>query len=126
MHIELNTLHTLKIIQPKLKEKPNFNIPIIALTADAVAGAREKYLSEGFIDYIAKPFKKEQIKEKLDLVFNNNSNTSSSSSINEEPPTEVLNQEVETSKYDPNVDRFKDVPAYVVDSEDNLENTNNE
>ena len=110
----------------KLKEKPNFNIPIIALTADAFAGAREKYLSEGFIDYIAKPFKKEQIKEKLDLVFNNNSNTSSSSSINEEPPTEVLNQEVETSKYDPNVDRFKDVPAYVVDSEDNLENTNNE
>ena len=83
-------------------------------------------MSEGFIDYIAKPFKKEQIKEKLDLVFNNNSNTSSSSSINEEPPTEVLNQEVETSKYDPNVDRFKDVPAYVVDSEDNLENTNNE
>ena len=110
----------------KLKEKPNFNIPTIALTADAVAGAREKYLSEGFIDYIAKPFKKEQIKEKLDLVFNNNSNTSSSSSINEEPPTEVLNQEVETSKYDPNVDRFKDVPAYVVDSEGNLENTNNE
>ena len=40
----------------KLKEKPNFNIPTIALTADAVAGAREKYLSEGFIDYIAKPF----------------------------------------------------------------------
>ena len=110
----------------KLKEKPNFNIPIIALTADAVAGAREKYLSEGFIDYIAKPFKKEQIKEKLDLVFNNNSNTSSSSSINEEPPTEGLNQEVEISKYDPNVDRFKDVPAYVVDSKDNLENTNNE
>ena len=110
----------------KLKEKPNFNIPTIALTADAVAGAREKYLSEGFIDYIAKPFKKEQIKEKLDLVFNNNSNTSSSSSINKETSTEGLNQEVEISKYDPNVDRFKDVPAYVVDSKDNLENTNNE
>ncbi|MBR1386512.1 MAG: response regulator [Bacilli bacterium] len=55
----------------KLKENPNFNIPTIALTADAVAGAREKYLSEGFIDYIAKPFNKNQIKEKLDIVFNN-------------------------------------------------------
>lgn len=53
----------------KLKENPNFNIPVIALTADAVAGAREKYLSEGFIDYISKPFTREQIKEKLDKIF---------------------------------------------------------
>lgn len=55
----------------KLKENPNFKIPTIALTADAIAGAEEKYKSEGFIDYIAKPFSKQQIKEKLDLVFNN-------------------------------------------------------
>jgi len=53
----------------KLKEKPNFNIPVIALTADAVAGAREKYLSQGFVDYIAKPFSRDQIKEKLDKIF---------------------------------------------------------
>lgn len=53
----------------KLKEKTNFNIPIIALTADAVVGAREKYLSEGFVDYIVKPFNKQQIKEKLDIIF---------------------------------------------------------
>ena len=53
----------------KLKEKPNFNIPIIALTADAVVGAREKYLSEGFVDYIVKPFNKQQIKEKIDIIF---------------------------------------------------------
>ena len=53
----------------KLKENPNFNIPTIALTADAVAGAKEKYLSEGFVDYIAKPFSKDQIKEKLDIIF---------------------------------------------------------
>lgn len=53
----------------ELKSIPSFNIPVIALTADAVAGAREKYISEGFIDYIAKPFSKDQIKEKLDIVF---------------------------------------------------------
>ena len=53
----------------KLKENKKFNIPVIALTADAVAGAQEKYIKEGFISYISKPFSKDQIKEKLDLVF---------------------------------------------------------
>ena len=53
----------------KLKEDPNFNLPVIALTADAVSGARERYLSVGFVDYIAKPFNRDQIKEKLDLIF---------------------------------------------------------
>lgn len=54
----------------KLKENPEFKIPTIALTADAVAGSKEKYLSEGFVDYISKPFSKDEIKEKLDKVFN--------------------------------------------------------
>ena len=54
----------------KLKENPNFSTPVIALTADAVTGAKEKYISEGFVDYIAKPFSKDQIKEKLDIIFN--------------------------------------------------------
>ena len=102
----------------KLKENPNFIIPTIALTADAVAGAKEKYMSEGFIDYIAKPFNKDQIKEKLDIVFKN-SNTSevipNEPETNNEESTEV---QTETPKYDPNVDRFKDVPAYVVGNDD--------
>ena len=34
-----------------------------------MAGAYEKYKSQGFVDYIAKPFNKEQISEKLDVVF---------------------------------------------------------
>ena len=53
----------------KLKENENFKTPVIALTADAIAGREEKYKSEGFTDYIAKPFNKEQIKEKLDNIF---------------------------------------------------------
>lgn len=54
----------------KLKGNSNFRIPVIALTADAVSGAKEKYVSEGFVDYIAKPFNKDQIKQKLDIIFN--------------------------------------------------------
>lgn len=53
----------------RLKENPDFNTPVIALTADAVSGAKEKYQSVGFVDYIAKPFSRNQIKEKLELVF---------------------------------------------------------
>ena len=110
----------------KLKENPNFKIPTIALTADAVAVAREKYIGEGFIDYIAKPFNKEQIKEKLDLVFG--STISSVQNIKEKD--EVLDalsdmskpiQEIELPntvsippKFDPTVDRFKDVEVHVI------------
>ena len=53
----------------KLKEINGFNTPVIALTADALAGAEARYKSEGFVDYLAKPFNKEQMKEKLDVIF---------------------------------------------------------
>ena len=53
----------------RLKEIEGFTTPVIALTADTVLGAKEKYLEEGFVDYIAKPFSKKQIKEKLDMIF---------------------------------------------------------
>ena len=45
----------------------NFKTPVIAVTADAVSGAKEKYLQEGFIEYIAKPFNKREIN---DLIIN--------------------------------------------------------
>ena len=53
----------------KLKEDKNFKTPVIALTADAIAGAKEKYIKEGFAGYLAKPFNKEQIKTLLDTIF---------------------------------------------------------
>ncbi len=58
-----------EIALQKLKELKEFDTPVIALTADALSGAKEKYLKEGFIDYIAKPFSKNEIKEKLDILF---------------------------------------------------------
>lgn len=39
----------------KLKEIEGFNTPVVILTANAITGMREQYLSEGFDDYLAKP-----------------------------------------------------------------------
>ena len=57
-------------VMEKLKKIEDFNTPVIALTADAVQGAKDKYLKEGFNGYIAKPFTRDQIKEKLDKILN--------------------------------------------------------
>lgn len=69
-----------------------FDIPIIALTADAVSGSREKYLDMGFSDYVSKPFTKDQIEGKLRKIFE---------------VTDGLH-------YNPNVDRFKDVEGIII------------
>ena len=74
MDIMMPIMNGEKCIQ-ELKQIPNFDTPVIALTADAVAGSEEKYKSEGFIDYIAKPFSKDQIKEKLDNILTNQTPT---------------------------------------------------
>ena len=88
----------------KLKENPIFRTPVIALTADTLKGAKERYIKEGFADYISKPFSKDQIKEKLDEVFKNSkSSTQSDRNLN----TEIMPQVVEdVPKYDPNVERL--------------------
>ena len=45
----------------KLKENSEFSIPVVALTANAISGMREKYINEGFDDYLAKPIDKEEL-----------------------------------------------------------------
>lgn len=46
---------------------PQRDIPILALTADAVAGARDKYLQIGANDYLIKPVELTQLRQKLRL-----------------------------------------------------------
>ncbi len=44
-----------------LKNIIGFNIPVIALTANAITGMKEKYLSVGFNDYLAKPIDRNKL-----------------------------------------------------------------
>ena len=53
----------------QLKKIDNFHTPIIALTADALAGAEEKYKKEGFNGYLSKPFTKEQLQTKIENIL---------------------------------------------------------
>ena len=71
MDIMMPVMNGEKTIQ-ELKKLEDFNTPVLALTADAVSGAKERYLELGFVDYIAKPFSKEQIKIKIDDIFKEN------------------------------------------------------
>lgn len=115
----------------ELKSMPGFNIPVIALTADAVAGAREKYISGGFIDYIAKPFSKDQIKEKLDIVFKDTK--VSFNKVEQDLPEELfdMNNPLSNMNFDNrgtsdlSDDKWKDVPKYVITSENRIDDESN-
>ena len=59
-----------------IKSLPSYkNIPIVAVTAHAMVGDKEKFLSSGFDDYLSKPFAKKDLVNKVrNWVTNGNGN----------------------------------------------------
>ncbi len=47
------------------ESNPNRNTPVVCLTADAISGAREQYIADGFTDYLTKPFSPNQLEDML-------------------------------------------------------------
>lgn len=54
---KMSGVETLKHI----RECVIYDIPVVALTANALSGMKEKYLSSGFDDYLAKPIEKNEL-----------------------------------------------------------------
>ena len=57
----VQTMHAIR----EMDGNPSKDIPIIALTANAVVGAREFYLKEGFEDYLTKPIEPEKLEDMM-------------------------------------------------------------
>jgi len=75
---EMDGIETLN----NIKQIPNFKTPVIALTADAVDGARERFLNAGFDEYVAKPINQgflndaivKVIESKMNITINTKGN----------------------------------------------------
>lgn len=61
---------TLNIFK-KIERVSGFSIPVVVLTANAISGMREKYLSCGFDDYLAKPIDKFELNRVLKKYLKN-------------------------------------------------------
>ena len=106
----------------QLKQLPDFNIPVVALTANAINGMKEKYLEAGFDDYLSKPIDKNELYKTL-VKFLNASATydkeTNSMVITSEEATEVKEETKQEEKIqqDPAVPRItKDIPKFVPDN----------
>ncbi len=60
----MDGVETLKALQSS-KNSMNEHTPVICLTADAIRGARDRYLAEGFTDYLTKPVNGRDLEEML-------------------------------------------------------------
>lgn len=61
---EMDGIDTLKAMK-QLKDHLNAETPVIVLTANAIVGAKEKYLKDGFTDYLSKPIREEELMKML-------------------------------------------------------------
>ena len=54
----------------RLKELEGFNTPVVALTADAMAGNDIKYIEAGFNEYVSKPIERQELERVLNKCLN--------------------------------------------------------
>jgi signal transduction histidine kinase/CheY-like chemotaxis protein len=109
-----------------LRDNPNKDTPVIMLTANALSGSKEEYLSIGFADYLAKPIQISALDELLlrylpkHLVTNLSVSTTKASASETfmEQLNHLLDADVGLDYYDGNEDFYREIlEAYVEDGD---------
>ena len=109
----IEAFHNMK----KMTDGLNFNTPVVALTANAVLGARQLYIDEGFNDYISKPVDTVRLEQILleylppDLIIKGND-------IPEEEPVtaEIVNTESEPEPVEEEASPYRNIPGIDYDA----------
>lgn len=65
---EMDGIETLKAMK-ELEQQLNTDTPIIALTANAIVGAKEQYLDAGFSNYLSKPIQEDELMKILGIYL---------------------------------------------------------
>jgi len=65
MDIQMPVMDGFDATKGILSMKEHANLPIIAMTADAIEGTKKRYLNAGMVDMIAKPIDPEQVYKKI-------------------------------------------------------------
>ena len=96
---EMGGIETTLIIRDSNSHVLNHNIPIIAVTANASKGDKEKYLEVGMNDYLSKPI---DIKKLVDII----NKLITSGVINHNPIRNQIDKQTKTCVVDTNGDDF--------------------
>lgn len=105
----------------------NKDTPFICLTADAVAGARDKYLAEGFDDYLTKPIDSHELKEMIagflsdDKKINKKAERKPQENIQPEEKNLKLFDDKAAGAYGEDKDMYEELlDSYVLESESKI------
>lgn len=69
MDIQMPDMDGLAALSLLKKDSRTSNIPVIALTSYAMKGDRERFLSSGFVDYLSKPVKLDDLLRSIKITL---------------------------------------------------------
>ena len=102
------------------RDGKNNHTPFICLTADAVSGARERYIAEGFDDYLTKPINSKTLRQAVFKYLQEDKKMSGSDGITKDTAAEekLIDRNAAAQYYSGNDELYDSMlDAYILESE---------